>query len=48
MLEGEREGCMSVCMYVCMYVQVRHGASFLHYNFVCALLNDLFGIQVGR
>ncbi len=25
--------------------QVRHGPSFLHYNFVCALLNDLFGIQ---
>lgn len=25
--------------------QIRHGPSFLHYNFVCALLNDLFGIQ---
>jgi len=25
---------------------IRHGPSFLHYNFVCALLNDLFGIQV--
>ncbi|ETW02336.1 hypothetical protein H310_05873 [Aphanomyces invadans] len=24
---------------------VRSGARFLHYNFVCALLNDLFGIQ---
>lgn len=24
---------------------IRHGDSFLHYNFVCALLNDLFGIQ---
>ena len=25
---------------------IRHGPSYLHYNFVCALLNDLFGIQV--
>ncbi|CAM9915955.1 unnamed protein product, partial [Hapterophycus canaliculatus] len=24
---------------------VRHGNRFLHHNFVCALLNDLFGIQ---
>ncbi|KAJ1563526.1 hypothetical protein HK405_001726, partial [Cladochytrium tenue] len=24
---------------------VRFGARFLHYNFVCALLNDLFGVQ---
>ncbi|RHY14008.1 hypothetical protein DYB25_001414 [Aphanomyces astaci] len=24
---------------------VRAGARFLHYNFVCALLNDLFGVQ---
>jgi len=24
---------------------IRYGESFLHYNFVCALLNDLFGIQ---
>jgi len=25
---------------------IKHGPSYLHYNFVCALLNDLFGIQV--
>jgi selenocysteine lyase/cysteine desulfurase/tRNA(Ile)-lysidine synthase TilS/MesJ len=25
---------------------VRHGDRFLHYNFVCALLNDLFGVQI--
>eukprot|EP01126_Amoeba_proteus_P038772 TRINITY_DN4056_c0_g5_i1.p1 TRINITY_DN4056_c0_g5~~TRINITY_DN4056_c0_g5_i1.p1 ORF type:complete len:657 (+),score=132.55 TRINITY_DN4056_c0_g5_i1:1139-3109(+) len=24
---------------------IRHGSRFLHYNFVCVLLNDLFGIQ---
>ena len=24
---------------------IRHGSRFLHHNFVCALLNDLFGIQ---
>jgi selenocysteine lyase/cysteine desulfurase len=25
---------------------IKHGATrYLHYNFVCALLNDLFGIQ---
>ncbi|CAD7946974.1 unnamed protein product [Amoebophrya sp. A25] len=24
---------------------IRHGERYLHYNFVCAILNDLFGIQ---
>jgi hypothetical protein len=24
---------------------IRHGARFLHHNYVCALLNDLFGVQ---
>jgi len=24
---------------------IRHGSRFLHHNFVCALLNDLFGVQ---
>lgn len=24
---------------------IHHGRRFLHFNFVCALLNDLFGIQ---
>jgi hypothetical protein len=24
---------------------IRHGTRFLHHNFVCALLNDLFGVQ---
>ena len=24
---------------------IRRGHRFLHYNFVCALLNDLFGVQ---
>lgn len=26
-------------------LMIRHAGRFLHYNFVCALLNDLFGIQ---
>jgi len=24
---------------------IKHGNKFLHYNYVCALLNDLFGVQ---
>jgi selenocysteine lyase/cysteine desulfurase len=31
---------LSICSFL-----IRHGKYYLHHNFLCALLNDLFGIQ---